>query len=116
MNKNITKQPLQTIIAVEHDGLDVRVLAIKVRILDPRPNFDIRQAVKDACLDYVRTENGRKTYNYNCGCFNWADFESNVPNEICRNHGFERIDSDVTSLEVDWDEQLVDEDDVEDED
>lgn len=114
MNENIVKQPTRTIVAVEHDGLNVRVLAIMVRILDQRPGFDIRQAVKAACLDYVGTEDGRKTYSYNCGCFNWADFACNVPNEICRNHGFERICSDEESMEVDWDEQLINEDDVED--
>lgn len=110
MDKTVTKQPLQTIVAVEQDDMGVRALAVVIRILDENPDFDIKQAVKDACLEYVKTETGRKTYDYNCSGFNWADFASGeIPNEICKNHGFELVKMDMPSLDVDWDEQLVDE-------
>lgn len=45
-------------------------------------------------------------YDYNCGAFDWADFDAYVPNEICKKHGFTKRES-VRSVEVDWDEQLA---------
>lgn len=101
---------LKAITVIERDGLDVRALTILLRVLSDDPDFDLKQAVRDACTQYVLTEDGKAVYSYNCGCFNWADFETNVPNDICRQHGFEKVDYGLLSDEdADWDEQLVDE-------
>ncbi len=101
---------LRTVTAIERDGLDVRVLVLNFDV--PSKEFDLMAAVKAAALEYCQTEDGKKTYNYNCRCFNWADFEMNVPNEICAKHGFTVLESPVSDLVVDWDEQLVDEAEV----
>lgn len=98
---------LKTIVAIERDGLDVRVLALNFEV--PNAEFDIKTAVKAACTEYCQTEAGRATYAYNCSSFNWADFAMSVPTEICEKHGFKLIRSDVADEEVDWDEELVDE-------
>ena len=98
---------LRTIVAIEQDGMNTRTLAILVRVLDT--SINLTDAVKRACTEYVKTKNGFDTYQYNCNLFNWADFETSVPNEICRKYGFEKVDSILSEEDVVWDEQLVDE-------
>lgn len=101
---------LKTIVAIERDGMDVRVLTLHFEV--PNTQFDLKAAVKAACTEYCKTEEGKKVYEYNCNNFNWADFEMNVPQEICEKHGFKLIQSDVADEEVDWDEELVNEDEL----
>jgi hypothetical protein len=101
---------LKTIVAIERDGLDVRVLALNFDV--PSADFDLKSAIKAACTEYCQTEAGRQTYEYNCSSFNWADFAMSVPAEICEKHGFKLIQSDVADEDVDWDEELVNSDDV----
>lgn len=96
---------MENIVAVERDGLDVRVISIPV-VYDDKVINDITQAVRDACAEYIRTPEGRAMYDYNCSAFDWADFDAYVPNEICKKHGFTKRES-VRSVEVDWDEQLA---------
>ena len=98
----------QIITAVEREGFSVRMLTMTFRV---NQDVDIVNAVKDASKEFIQTELGRSLYAYNCYYFNWADFWSNVPNEICEKHGFSKIDSGISDFEVDWDEQLVDDDD-----
>lgn len=102
----------RNIIAIEYDGRDVQALMIELSILSNDPSFDIRKAVKDACVEFARTPDGRKAYEDNCGSFNWGDFVAYVPDEICRNHGFERIMDTLSQIKVDFNEQLVAEDDL----
>ena len=99
------------ITAVERDGMRVRILTIQLQYLEA--GIDILRAVKDACTEYVQTDEGQAVYRYNCESFNWADFVSNVPNEICEKHGFCRINDDISEIEVNWDEHLVDDDALE---
>ena len=105
------------ITVTEHDGMDTRCFVLRLGIDEAalEPNKDsIREAVIKACTEYVQTEEGKKTYEYNCGCFNWADFESEVPNSICEKYGFAKRNSSDESFEVDWDEHLVDDAELDD--
>ena len=102
---------LRTIIALEQDGLDIRVLALNFEV--PSVNFNLKAAVRAACAEYCQTEAGKATYHYNCNSFNWADFAMSVPADICEKHGFKVIQSDVADEIVNWDEELVD--DIDDE-
>ena len=97
---------LRTVVAIERDGLDIRVLTLQFDV--PGEEFDLKEAVYKAATDYCKTTDGRKIYDYNCSYFNWADFATSVPQEFCEKYGFKRIDSAVSDIEVDWDEQLVD--------
>lgn len=101
---------LRTIVAVEHDGVEVRVLALNFEV--PSASFDLKTAVKAACTEYCKTEQGLATYRYNCSSFNWADFAMSVPNEICEKYGFKLLQSEVSDEDVDWDEELVDPNDI----
>lgn len=97
---------LQTVVAIERDGRDFRSLAITFDV--PYKEFNIVTAVKAAATDYCKTTDGKNVYDYNCQQFNWADFEVNVPNEICERYGFKKVDSVLGNIEVNWDEHLVD--------
>lgn len=97
----------KTIVATEQDGLETRSITIDLEILDE--SIDVVEACKEAAREYVATQEGLKTFLYNCSAFNWGDFASEVPNEICEKHGFRKIDTDTETIDVYFDEQLVDE-------
>lgn len=97
----------RNIVAIERDGLDFRALTILFEVPDEK--FDIEEAARKAATEYCLTENGRKIYDYNCSSFNWADFEMNVPNEICEKFGFRKVINGILSdVVVNWDDELVD--------
>jgi hypothetical protein len=95
------------VLVIEHDGLDTRSFLLPLMTTEPISTDELRNRVIAACDDYVTTEEGKKILSYNCGCFNWADFEANVPNDICKKHGFTKDALRETNYEVDWDEQLL---------
>lgn len=103
---------LKTIVATDQDGLNTYTLVITLEVLVD--NINIEQAVMDACKEYCQTEDGKYTYcNCNCFSFNWGDFVTYVPNEICKKHGFRIFESEyMEELQVDFNQQLVDEYDV----
>lgn len=103
---------LKTVVAIERDGFDIRTLTLHFDV--PSKDFDLISAVKNAATDYCKTVEGKKTYEYNCRSFNWADFAMHVSNNFCREHGFEVLELICSDIEVDWDEQLVDESEIED--
>ena len=106
---------LRTITAIERDGWDLRTLSIVFEV--PDEAFDLVKAVKKASTEYCLTENGRATYEYNCHSFNWADFAMSVPNEICEKYGFKKVvDGILSDIEVNWDEELIDQSQISDED
>lgn len=104
---------LRTVVAIERDGLDVRVLSLQFDV--PNAEFDLKDAIRKASTDYCKTPDGKIIYEYNCSYFNWADFAMNVPQEFCERYGFKIIDTVVSDIEVDWDEQLVDDSQIEEE-
>jgi hypothetical protein len=105
---------LRNIVAVRRDGFDVKILTIIVDV--PSFDFDLKAAVEAAATDYVKTPEGRHVYKGNHSEMNWADFSWSVPNSFCEKHGFKRIETAVLKdLFVNWDEDLVDESQVYDE-
>lgn len=99
----------KVIVATDQDGLNVRTCVI---VLDVQDGVDAEKAVRDACKEYCQTEEGKQTYIGNCESFNWGDFDAYVPNSICQKHGFTKIDFEVNTENVDFNEQLVYENDV----
>jgi hypothetical protein len=94
---------------VDRDGLNVKVMILS---LDVDKGVDVYKAVEAACTEYCKTEEGKRTYEGNCNSFNWGDFETYVPDEICRKHGVRKIDSFMCEDEIDFNQQLVDEDEI----
>lgn len=103
---------IQTITAIERDGLNIRTLTIICKVLKPKPDFNLQEAIKQAIRQYLHTPDGKNIYIYNGECFNWADFATNVPNEINKLYGFEKIESVLNDIVVDWDEHLADDADL----
>lgn len=105
---------IKTIVAIEHDGLKTRAMTINIKILNETTadTFDIIKAVKYAVHDYLCTNEGWNVYLANCHNFNWADVNDHLPNEFCREYGFEKIDCEFSDIEVDWDEHLADDENL----
>ena len=104
---------LKTVVAIERDGLDIRTLTLQFDV--PSKDFDLISAVKNAATDYCKTEEGKNVYEYNCSYFNWADFAMNVSNKFCERYGFKMLDAVCEDIEVNWDEQLVNDIEINDE-
>lgn len=98
---------LQTVIAIKQDGMDTRAIALNFEV--PNKQFDLKKAAMDAATEFCKTEEGRKVFDYNCSYFDWADFATSVPNEICEKFGFSMVNDTLPNLIVNWDEQLVNE-------
>lgn len=101
---------IKTIVALNADWDDMRVLVLDFEV--PNREFDLKAAVKKATLEYCLTEEGKSVYSGNCHCFNWADFAAEIPESICRKHGFKLIPYQDADEIVDLHEQLVDESEV----
>lgn len=101
---------LKTVIAVENDGMDTRVLVLNLDL--PSKDFDWKAAVEAACVEFCQSEYGKSVFEHNCNQFNWADFDLYVPDEICQKHGFRKIGAEIADETVNFDEQLVDESEV----
>lgn len=97
---------LVTLPVIKRDGLNVKTMVLT---LDVDEGIDIDAAIRAACTEYCKTEEGKRTYEGNCNSFNYGDFEAHVPNSICGNYGFRKIDSVIIETERDFNEQLVDE-------
>ena len=98
---------IRTVVAIERDGLDVCTLTLMFDV--PNEDFDLITAARKAATDFCKTEQGRKIFDSNCSCFNWADFDVYIPQEYCERYGFRKLDAVLSDIEVDLDEQLVDE-------
>lgn len=96
---------LESIKAVERDGLSVRIHSMTFEIL--KPEIKLKDAIMGASTEYCNTKDGRKVYYHNCGAFNWTDFWDNVPNEICEKYGFRKQGDIISTENVDCDESLV---------
>lgn len=99
--------------ATETDGLNVTHLVMLMEV-DPtiiKDKSDFEKAVISASTEYCLTQEGKKTFEDNCNCFNWGDFDTHVPNDICEKYGIRKVSSSVTG-EFIFDQQLVDENTV----
>lgn len=79
------------------------VIGIRTSLSDD----ELLAAIKAASQEYLETPEGRWTWEYNCHNFNYGDFDLNVPNKICRKHGFMKLDSSPDLLDLDFNEQLA---------
>lgn len=102
---------LKNIIVIEHEGAETRAMSLAFDV--PDPQFDIEAAVKAASTDYCKTEAGKVVYKHNCRCFNWADFEGNIPDYICEKYGFKLVRGECAeAVIVDWNEQLTNDSEI----
>ena len=99
---------MKSIYVVEHDGMNERSFILNIETIGIKDDLEsIKKAAIEACNEYIHTDEGKKVYTGNCDCFNWADLEAYVPQDICKKHGFTFTSSSVSDYTVEWDEQLV---------
>ena len=92
------------IIATDQDGLNNRKL---------KDAAAIRQAITAAVKEFCQTEDGKKIYEGNCNNFNWGDLDAYLPETILNKYGlYKSDDTSKDILKVDFNEQLVSETDV----
>ena len=92
-----------TIIA--NESCNDNVFVLELEVFDK--SINIFEAIKKACEEYVKTEEGYRTYLFNCESFNWGDFATYVPNQICEKYGFRQIDCNHADSLVDLNEQIA---------
>ena len=85
--------------------------ALVLTFMTEEDNINLEEAIKNACKEYCRTEEGKKVYSGNCHSFNWGDLDLYVPAAICRKHGFYIVQS-YNAVSGDFNEQLVTESDI----
>lgn len=114
--KNTTKNI--TIIAEDIDanthGLKTRTTALDTIIDSSWSEKQIMSTLHDIAKEYCFIEDGRKTYDNNCNCFNIGDLALYVPTEIFTRHGiFPKFRTNPTDvISIDFNEQLVDKPDI----
>ena len=90
-------------------GLSSNIHHIALNVQDDMSTDDIKDAMSKAATDYCKTPEGKQVYQENCNCFNIGDFDTHVPNDICKKYGIEKIDSDTSFGTIDFNTELVDE-------
>lgn len=81
--------------------------AFVITIAYQNSTLNIMQAVKDACADFIKTPRGQKAYRAFGKKITWTTFLTAVPNDICKNHGFEKFNMDDSDIIVSADDLLV---------
>lgn len=99
------KQRLVTLVLKDQDGMDMRLYSVTIRTT--LPDEEIIPAIMAASQDYLNTPEGRKTWEDNCHCFNFGDFDLNVTNKFCLPHGFYRVENEPVVIEDDYNTQLA---------
>ena len=87
------------------------IMVMEVDPLIVKDDSDFKKAVMAACKEYCLTKEGKKVYEGNLNSFNWGDFDTYVPNNICEKYGIHKVQSNVSGEFV-FDQQLVNEDEI----
>ena len=96
-----------TIIACLRDGLEVTGYDFPFTFTGPR--HTVRECLRQAITEYLRTDAGRAIAEQNGGNFNWGDAVLHVPEAIWTRHGIFSLqgkDPRVLTLQVDHDENF----------
>lgn len=72
-----------------------------------KEGIDVKQALRNACEEFLRTKEGRQAIEDTNWDFNWGDFVQETPNEILEKHGLRHISHATETVTVDQDEVLI---------
>lgn len=97
---------IETVI-VNDNGKLAEVLQFEV----PSEDFDLKQAIHEACIEYCKTEEGWEKYAAS-KVFDVNSFLTYVPDIICKKHKFWRIRKPVTRLFLERGESILTKQDV----
>ena len=101
-------------IGADNHGAGTRTTAFDITVDSSWSEDQIMATLRDIAKEYCLTEDGKKTYDGNCCCFNIGDLTSYVPTEIFIKHGiFPKFRTNSKdAINMDFNEQLVDESDI----
>lgn len=105
-----------TLIATEYGtdnhGLGNHVMGFNITVRNNNwTETDILSAIQSAAKEYCLTGDDKKVYDGNCRCFNIGDFVNYVPSGILNENGIYSI-TDVNTMSIDFNKQLVDGEDI----
>lgn len=96
-----------TIAAMEHYGLYNTEATILQFEYDPEQVSDVLTQVRHAVGDYLNeTEDGKKAFNDNFGCFDWGDVYD-IPDSFFAGYGLMKVAAPEVDVVVNQDESLV---------
>lgn len=96
----------------DNHGLRDRVAVYSFEVANHVKKEDILDLLKETAKEYCLTEEGQKNYDENCCCFNIGDFFACVPNNILHRHGIYSIQPDSETITLDFNTQLVEEEEI----
>lgn len=101
-------------IGVNNHGLGNCTTAFDITVDSSWSEEQVMSALHDIAKEYCLTQDGRKTYESNCNCFNIGDLTLYVPTEMFVKHGiFPKFRTNPTdAISIDFNEQLVEESDI----
>ena len=111
-----TKRKTVNIIAtdpgIENHGLSDRTVTFTVEVDAHLAPEDILKHIKTAATEYCQTEDGRRTYIGNCNCFNIGDAFTYIPKKFFNRYGIFPQTGAGIYMHADFNDQLVDENDI----
>lgn len=108
--KKIALNAIET--GAENHGVTNQVETYTFLVEDHIKINKVLDLMKAAAKAYCLTEEGKRTYDGNCCCFNIGDFFTYVPNNILHQYGIYLVASDFETISLDFDTQLVEEDEI----
>lgn len=101
-------------IGVNNHSLGNSTTAFDITVDSSWPEEQVMSALHDISKEYCLTQDGRNTYDGNCCNFNIGDLTLYVPTEMFVKHGiFPKLRTNPTdAISIDFNEQLVEESDV----
>lgn len=104
-----------TIVANEVIGLSATECTLIQFSYNPEQIRDPESILRSAVKDYLKTDEGKRQLEINCGCWNWGDVDD-IPGSFFLNYGLAKIAPPDVNVVVDRNESFTDDyDDCEEE-
>lgn len=97
-----------TIVANEIIGLSAAECTLLQFSYNPEQIHDPETVLREAVKDYLKTDEGKRHLEINCGCWNWGDVDD-IPGSFFLNYGLAKVAPLDVDIIVDRNESLTDE-------
>lgn len=96
-----------TIVANEVIGLSATECTLIQFSYNPEQIRDPETVLRSAVKDYLKTDEGKRQLEINCGCWNWGDVDD-IPGSFFLNYGLTKIAPPDVNVVVDRNENFMD--------
>ena len=96
-----------TIVANEAIGLSTTECTLMQFSYNPEQIHDPESVLRGAIKDYLKTDEGKRQLEINCGCWNWGDVDD-IPGSFFLNYGLGKITPLDVDIIVDRNENFMD--------